>query len=184
MTRPQIKITKEQWIQLQSFTRSNVLMILTMLEDDLGFPIEPNYPRKENSPVYLALYSHAVEEYGKLLYLKSLTPDESNMITIDYDGDHKQIPNTFKNHKVKFGKAIEELPKTLTTFHNGNFGKDFVGSDYDTDIISDWETRLNILNTDIDENGDGTKIPLIDLDTLRSAVFEFKNLILGDRNST
>ena len=97
---------------------------------------------------------------------------------------NKQIPNTFKNHKVKFGKAIKELPKTLTTFHNGNFSKDYVGSDYDTDIISDWETRLNILNTDIDENGDGTKIPLIDLDTLRSAVFEFKNLILGDRNST
>jgi len=147
MTRSQIKIRKEQWVQLQSFTRSNVLMILTMLEDDLGFPKVPKYPRKENSPVYLAVYSHAVEEYGKLLYLKSLTPDASGMITIDYDGDRKQIPNTFKNHKAKFGKAIEKLPKTLTTFHNGSFGKDFVGSEFDIDIISDWETRLNILNT-------------------------------------
>ncbi len=184
MTRPQIKITREQWIKLQSFTRSNVLMMLTTLEDNLGFPIEPKYPRKENSPVYLALYSHAVEEYGKLLYLKNLTPDESEMVTIDYDGDGKKIPKTFKNHHEKFAKAIEELPESLTTFHNGSFGKDFVGSDYDTDIISDWETRLNILNTDIDENGNGTKIQLIDLDTLRSAVFEFKNLVLKDTNST
>jgi hypothetical protein len=79
---------------------------------------------------------------------------------------------------------LKNYPKTLTTFHNGNFAKNFGGLDYDTDIISDWEIRLNILNMDIDENGDGTKIPLIDLDTLRSSVFEFKNLILKDTNST
>ncbi len=183
MARPQITITKEQWIKLQSFTRSNVLMMLTTLEDNLGFPVEPKYPRKENSPVYLALYSHAVEEYGKLLYLKSLIPDESDMVTIDYDGNRRDIPNTFKYHHEKFRLAIENLPSSLTTFHNGSFGKDFVGSEYDIDIISDWETRLNILNTDIDENGNGTKIMLIDLDTLCSAVFDFKNLVLKDRNS-
>ena len=88
---------------MQDYTRNNVVMILDVLLDDiLGYLREQKHPQKNNSPVYLALYSHAVKEYGKLLYLKGLIPDESDMMTIHYDKDGKnKIPNTFKDHTKK-----------------------------------------------------------------------------------
>ena len=78
------------------------------------------------------LYTHAVEEYGKLLYLQSLKP-VNGKVKIEYT-------SKFKNHKIKFPLALSKLPKKCTVLHSGGFTRSgFTSSGFDVDIITEWE---------------------------------------------
>ena len=62
--------------QTQKKIRSNILSMLDFLDRCLGQPDKPN---NEMSEIHLnemyAIFANAIEEYGKLVYMKSIIQD-------------------------------------------------------------------------------------------------------------
>jgi len=158
---------------LQLKTRGNVDRMLQFLYQIIGYPdAKKHYLTSEHVYECYAIFTHAVEECGKLLYLKSLTPDQSGNYTIEYS-------NKFRSHKTKFDLALGVLPKSITVVYEGKFSSEFDSDDFDTDTEATWENRLNVLNTDIDKDGNPTDISFnVDIDKLRQCVFDFRNFLV------
>ncbi|CAE6486799.1 conserved hypothetical protein [Candidatus Nitrosotenuis uzonensis] len=159
-------------------------MLLDVVEKGIGTPTSPvHLGSNVYAPfIYFAILTHAVEEYGKLLYIQSLTPNLQNMIEIEYERG-RNSNGTFTDHNAKFAIASSALPPTVTVI-NGGFGNNF-GGNYGLATTPTWDARLEILNTDIDLNGEPTNITSqIDLNRLRASVFEFKNIVYLNRNVT
>ncbi|MEX2192492.1 MAG: hypothetical protein WD717_03835 [Nitrosarchaeum sp.] len=165
-------MTKEQMESLQVKTSGNIARMLDFLHQNLGNPDEIKHGlNKVHVYECYAIFTHAVEEYGKLLYLKSLKPDEKEIYTIEYI--HK-----FKNHKTKFSLALDKLPKSIKVVYEGKYSDAFDLVLFDTDTEATWENRLNVLNTDIDDDGNPIDISFtVDIDRLRQCVFEFRNFL-------
>jgi hypothetical protein len=165
-------ITKEQMHALQVKTKGNVDRLLQFLYQIIGYPEDKKYGL-DKVHVYecYVIFTHAVEEYGKLLYLRALEPDEKGNYTIEYS-------KKFKDHKTKFEFALDNLPKSIKVVYEGSFSADYDPSDFDTDVEATWENRLNVLNTDIDDDGNPTNISfVVDIDSLRQSVFDFRNFL-------
>ena len=89
------------------------------------------------------LYTFAVEEYGKFLYLKSLKPIDGKY-TIEYVDE-------FIDHPKKFERALSELPDECKLLHMGEkIDIKFYDPDFSDDIIANFETRLRIFYSDFD----------------------------------
>ena len=89
------------------------------------------------------LYTFAVEEYGKFLYLKSLEPIDGKY--------HIDYTNEFTNHRRKFELALSNLPDECKLVHLGRKEDvEFYEPDLHDDIIADFETRLRIFYSDFD----------------------------------
>jgi len=165
-------ITKEQMSALQVKTNGNVDRLLEFLYQIIGYPEDKKYViTKLHIFECYVIFTHAVEEYGKLLYLRTLEPDEKGNYTIEYS-------KKFKDHKTKFEFALDNLPKSIKVVYEGDHSTDYDSSDSDTDIEATWENRLNVLNTDIDDNGYPTDISFnVSIDSLRQGVFDFRNFL-------
>lgn len=101
-----------------------------------------------------------------------MAPNEDGTYSIEYS-------NKFRNHKTKFGLALNALPKSITVVYEGSFSSDFDSVLFDTDTETTWENRLNVLNTDIDDDGNPTNISFnVDIDKLRQCVFDFRNFLV------
>ena len=70
---------------MQTKIRANVARMLDFLYKCTGDPNDPNYdmPDTHIYEIY-SILTHAVEEYGKFLYMKSLTPNSDNKYNVDY----------------------------------------------------------------------------------------------------
>jgi len=179
---PYKTITYDQWQSLQTKTRSNAEHILRFLENVIGTPSFPKHIHKEFTFECLALFTHAVEEYGKLLYLKSLNHDSKRNVTIEYDKKNGS-KGLFKDHYHKFELAEKKIRSVLTVYNGGFTTTGFTKSGFTTATKADWDARLNILNTDIDSNGNPTNITVtVDLDKLRQSVWDLRQIILQDKN--
>ncbi len=178
-----ITLTKDQWILLMTKTRSNVELILDSIEKTIGTPSDHIHPGANiyGKFIQFVALTHAVEEYGKLLYVLSLTPNANGKYEVEYnyDGKDKTSRGLFKNHNYKFGLAEKDLGPILTV-RKGSFSDDFQKSAFDTDTKVEWDARLNILNTDIDQDGNPTNIySSVDLDMLRQSVCDFKPKVMN-----
>lgn len=173
MSRPIIKtITEQQWRTLRSETHNNIGTILTGVEALVDEKFDVKGITVPETLVATGCFSHAIEEYGKLLYLQSLTPINGK-VEIELGG--KRRGGKFDNHEFKFDLAVRNLPTNNTTIKNGIFDPAIFDSGvFDTGKQVDWGTRLNIFNADFDANGDVKKYPAMDSDTLRNAVKEFR----------
>ena len=151
------KITGDQMNQTQKKIRDNVSSMLDFLDKCLG---EPNKPNQEISEIYInemySIFANAIEEYGKLVYLKSLVQDADNNYEVNYR--HK-----FRDHTTKYHLALTELPKSIKDVFEEGFTK----------------MPMNVLNVDLDDKGNPTWIAFdLDMDTLRKCVFDFRNHII------
>ncbi len=98
-----------------------------------------------NPTVSAGLYTFAVEEYGKYLYLKSLEPIDGKY--------HIDYANEFTNHTSKFEKALSNLPDECKLINLGEKEEnpEFYEPDFHDDIIADfdqpdvWNYRQKIL---------------------------------------
>lgn len=92
--------------------------------------------------VSAGLYTFAVEEYGKFLYLKSIRPIDKKY-PINY-------ANEFTNHAKKFELALSDLPEECKLIHLGNkeHGAHLEPDYYD--VVANFETRLRIFYSDFD----------------------------------
>lgn len=119
---------------------------------------------KGDLEVITALYIHAVEEYGKYLYVANLS-SSSGIVEVEME-------NKFLDHNYKISLALNQLPKECSILHKGGFGKNY-GGNFDIDTLADFETRLTIFNTDI-ENGKAKHLPSVDSEKLETAITEFR----------
>jgi len=147
------KITSDQMNQTQKKIRGNVSSMLDFLNQCL---VEPN---TELSEVHInemySIFANAIEEYGKLVYMKSLTLDSENKYEVNYR--HK-----FRDHTTKYHLALTELPKSINDLFEAGFTK----------------MPMNILNVDLDNEGNPTWIAFdVDVNTLRKCVMDFRDHI-------
>lgn len=119
------------------------------------------------------IYTYAVEEYGKILYLKSLSPSppDSNKINLQYK-------RSFLNHHVKFPLAIKKLPdnvRTLVQEGGGFLDSGFLPSGFITEqrIIADFEARMSLFYADFKDENTILEPPSLDRDVLEKAVEDF-----------
>ena len=147
------KVTSDQMNQTQKKIRDNVSSMLDFLNQCL---VEPN---TELSEIYInemySIFANAIEEYGKLVYMKSLTLDSDNKYEVNYR--HK-----FRDHTTKYHLALTELPKSINDLFEAGFT----------------EMPMNILNVDLDNEGNPTWITFdVDVNTLRKCVIDFRDHI-------
>ena len=147
------KITSDQMNQTQKKIRGNVSSMLDFLNQCL---VEPN---TELSEVHInemySIFANAIEEYGKLVYMKSLTLDSENKYEVNYR--HK-----FRDHTTKYHLALTELPKSINDLFEAGFTK----------------MPMIILNVDLDNEGNPTWIAFdVDVNTLRKCVMDFRDHI-------
>jgi len=164
-------ISVQQWLNLKDQTRDTALAILVACQAILEY-MEKNHLME---PVLIAmctgLYTHSVEEYGKLLLLQAHLPIEDK-VELDYDGE-------FKNHNLKFKLALKNMPLSCKILHKGIFDSRIFSKFFDIDTLAEWNTRLQIFNTDIDLNGNVLPYPKIDPDKLKQAINDFNNHLFG-----
>lgn len=117
--------------------------------------------------IVAALYIHAIEEYGKYLYVEGL-PLPCEVVEIEME-------NKFLDHNYKINLAKANLPPDCFVLNYGGFTKSgFTRSGFNTTEVADWKTRLTIFNTDL-ENGRVKRLPLVDDVELKKTVEEFKS---------
>ncbi|NIP62099.1 MAG: hypothetical protein GWN01_11960 [Nitrosopumilaceae archaeon] len=123
--------------------------------------------------VVAALYIHAIEEFGKLVYVLSI-PDNMGITTVNTSREW------FRNHDVKIELAQAILPPECFVLQQGNYGSAVYGRvDYDVHEVPDWETRLAILNTDL-EDGRVPPLPAVDAGDITEAIKQFKSFMNFD----
>jgi len=147
-------ITADQMNQTQKKIHSKISSMLDFLDKCLG---QPDNPNQDMSQIYVyemySTFTHAVEEYGKLLYMKSLIQDTNGKYEVNYR-------YKFRDHTTKFNLALTDLPESINVLYPGGFTK----------------MSMNVLNVDLDDDNNPTDIEFdIDIDTLRKCVFDFRN---------
>ena len=120
--------------------------------------------------IIAALYIHAIEEFGKLVYVLSI-PDEGGIVTINNSNEW------FRNHPLKLEFAQAILPPECFVLQQGNYGSaDYGRAEYNVHEIPDWQTRLTIFNTDL-ENGHVPRLPSVDKTDIEEAIKKFKSFL-------
>lgn len=155
----------QNWIMGIRGTIWSLLETIEVLLIDLG----QNPTRQRNVElITTALYTHALEEYGKLVLLSTLEP-RNNRVSLD------PINRELLDHDVKIQLALEDLPAECGRVIVGIFDPAiFDPNIFHTHNTINWDTRLNIFNTDIDSNGNVVNTPVIDLNGLQLAINEFR----------
>lgn len=148
--------------------RGTIWYLLETMEYLLTDLAEHPIRKKNVELVTTALYTHALEEYGKLVLLATLEPT-GNRVVLD------PIRNELRNHNVKIQVALEDLPDDCGKIIKDTFDPTIVDTRiFQTHNSIDWNTRLDIFNTDIDLNGDVHHTPRIDLSGLQLAINKFR----------
>ena len=178
-----IAITEKQMTDMQTKIRANVARMLDFLYKCTGDPNDPNYdmPDTHIYEIY-SILTHAVEEYGKLLYVKSLMPNLDNKYDVDYS-------NKFTSHKTKFRLALKDLPASIKAVYPNGFAICGFNKSGQTTAESTWNNRSDVLNVDLIKDGlqkgDPTEIEfVVDFDTLRKSIFEFRSYGLNYSSSS
>jgi len=168
---------------IQAKIRGNVARMLDFLYRCVGDPNSPNYdmPDIHIHEIY-SIFTHAVEEYGKLIYLKSLTRNSDNRYDVDYS-------NKFTSHKTKFRLALKDLPDSVKAAYPNGFATSGFTKPGQTDTAEPvWNNRLDVLNVDLIRDGLGKGNPTdiefkVDIDALRRSIFEFRSYGLNYSSS-
>lgn len=116
------------------------------------------------------IYTYAVEEYGKALYLKILSsrssPD-SNTVNLQYKG-------AFLNHHIKFPLALKELPDTCKLLNTGGVTDTGFTNGFIKDFVADFEARKAIFFADFTQDRKSIEMPpQVNRDVLEKAVDAF-----------
>jgi hypothetical protein len=130
---------------------------------------------KEYDDICAGMYTYAVEEYGKILFLRGLNPipPNNNKIKVPYS-HHNQ---GFRDHDHKFDISLKALPNSCKTLSGGGFtSSGFLASGFITDAPADMKARMSVFYADFDKNNKYSSIlgPLeVNRDLLARAVDDF-----------
>lgn len=120
--------------------------------------------------IVAALYIHAIEEFGKLVYVLSI-PDNAGIITVNTSN------NWFRNHDLKIELAQAILPSECFVINQGAYsGASYSRASYNVHVVADWQTRLTIFNTDL-KDGSVPALPEVSDIDIREAIKKFKSFL-------
>lgn len=127
------------------------------------------------------LYTFAIEEYGKILFLQSIPVSTNNTIKFPYKRDGRK---GFLNHDEKFSRALDDkqLPDNCKKLSKGGFtDRSFTSTGFIHDIIADFEARMALFYADFKDANSILEPPRVDRQLLARAVDEFLDFM---RNRT
>lgn len=122
--------------------------------------------------VCAGLYTYTVEEFGKILYLKSfcVSPAGSTKIEFPYKMKGGKKGTGFLNHYKKFDLALDVLPDTCKILREGDYSSDdYDSDDYVTEDIADFEERKRVFFADFKRD---TKISIEEPPKVTKALLE------------
>jgi AbiV family abortive infection protein len=125
----------------------------------------------EYEDICAGLYTFAVEEYGKILFLMAISPEDNKIKfrdTHDCEG--------FRDHYHKFELALEALPDSCKKLRKGSFTRSFSKS-FTRDIIPDFKARMALFYADFEDKHSILEPPKVDRSLLEEAVKEFLNFM-------
>lgn len=133
---------------------------------------------KKYDDICAGVYTYAVEEYGKILFLSALNPTSTNnQIPIQYT-DEKQ---GFLIHRHKIDLALNALPDSCKVLREGGFmPSGFTSSGFITALIADFEARKSIFFVDFNKDDKSCSIvmpPKVKRKSLVTAVNDFLKFI-------
>lgn len=169
MKKKKIKVTEQQRQTLIVVAREtahqNLQVCDEMLKSNIFQPISTPTFR-----ICLALYTFALEEYGKILWLGSL-PVQNSRISINRD--------TFESHDNKFKMALSsrQLPAACKNIHTSFIGTG--GKPIAKKTVPDLDTRMKILYSNVDDNGNPERYPKINKKKLQRAILNLTNELLN-----
>lgn len=168
-TFPTMPITSGQFNEILMHCKGKIYAIIETLEALMREMESSGVKRNNLETIATALYSHGLEEYGKLIILNEDVENSGTLI------DLSPIRNIWFNHNAKINRALNELGSNCAILREAPFDERIFSSIFDTsDVVVDWDLRLKILNTDIDNQGNVKEISPIDLDKLKNAITQFK----------
>ena len=167
-----IIVSKKQLEVLLSVAINTGLSNLRVLEKMLQMPTVKHGYGHEELQVIAGMYTLAIEEFGKVQYLKSIKPDSKGRYTIIRD-------KKFENHNFKFAMVMQckQLPnrcKSINTkFVWAGAGPGPVKQKY---TMANLATRMRIFYSNVYDNGDPVKYPKVGKITIKYAI---KSLIVA-----
>lgn len=157
----------------EHLTAGELSSLVNTIETRIKFIIRDSEILLDNGgqlQIVAALYIHAIEEFGKLVYVLSI-PDEGGITTINTSNEW------FKNHEVKIELAKAILPPECFTLNQGGFiSSGFTRSGFNVHEVVDWPTRLTIFNTDL-KDGRVPSLPMVSETDIRRAIQTFKSFM-------
>jgi len=174
-----IEITEQAWHKLRKDTLYNVKAIIDNVRTLDENNVKNGILQYREPFVAGFLYTHAYEEFGKLLIFQSYKP-ENGKVTINQK-------NELRDHHVKFEEANKNplLPtecktvfKTIlsTTSYTPDANK-LSGIQVLDNMPITFEARTSLIHTDIDSNGNLKKKPVVDREPFSLAVSKFVEFI-------
>lgn len=157
------KLTKEQYDELIKDLRGKIFVLLMNIEALLpgnGQLYETGFAVLKETRYNLgiaSLYTHAIEQLGKLILVKSC-----KLVGKYYNLE--PIKSDFYNHDKKIKTALNVLPKQCKDI----FVKNSKNASIDLDL------RLELLHSDIDANGNVIIADAMDVDKIKQAITWFK----------
>lgn len=158
---PVTELTQTQYDNLIQDLRAKIWVLIKsikiLLEKSGTFDTGNILLREESHiPAIASLYTHAIEQLGKLKMVQGCSKNSSGKY------DLSPISRDFYDHVKKLNKAFENIqdPTWLDIFKLPG-----------TPIVL--QTRLNLLHSDIDENGNITEMPDIDIEKFKIAIEAF-----------
>jgi hypothetical protein len=133
---------------------------------------------KQYDDICAGIYTYAIEEYGKILFLNSLSPlppPNNNKLKVPYT----HFNQGFLDHYHKFELALydKSLPYSCKVLRGGSFTFiSFTKTGFTTDTPADFEARKSIFYADFNQNNNYNSIltPLqVDRSLLENAVGDF-----------
>jgi AbiV family abortive infection protein len=129
---------------------------------------------EDHKDICAGIYTYAVEEYGKILFLSGLNPTTpNNKIPILYTRDKQG----FLNHRHKIDLALNALPSSCKLISRGSFSSEsFSSKSFTQNTAADFEARKTIFYTDFDQNNKYCSVlnpSQVNRDVLMKAVDEF-----------
>lgn len=156
-------VTESQYCNLIAEIKNRLHELVSSAESFLS-----NSSFQPELGVVTSVYIHALEEYGKLVLLDTLHPQNQQV-------NLTSIENDYFDHVKKICSALNDLSPEAKSVRNGPFDPVIFDSDiFDTETSISWNLRLIILNSDIDKNGDPVKTPLIEKYDLNQAITALK----------
>ncbi len=130
------------------------------------------------------LYTYALEEYGKILFLKDIKPIPPTNDRIKFKYKPKKNKSDKKSygflaHDDKFSRVLKDknFPNSYKVLSKGDFEpNDYELEDFEVGLIADMEARMALLYADFKDKNSISDPPPVDMDLLEKAVDYFLRL--------
>ena len=172
-----VRVPKKQLELLLSAAINTGLSNLHVLQKVLGMLTVKHGYGHEELQVIAGMYTLALEEFGKVQYLKSIKPGRKVEYTIVRD-------KKYEDHDFKFARVMQckELPNRCKKIHTKFVWAGITpGPVKIKHTMADVATRMRIFYSNVYDNGEPVKFPQVGKITIRYAVRDLTNAFMDPK---